>query len=205
MTDWYILRVAGSGTLRLASSLNEAGFGCWCPVEVREVLIGRKREPVEKEIPILPEYVFAKSENLHALLALSHSPSLNYRVWDKVSRKMVDKGHPPFSVFRVHGRYHPVTDASLSPMRALEARLAEVAERRRQRALTNEPLPKFAAGEVVRVDGGGFEGLQLTVAEANEGKMVKLVHPAWMWTVEISAWKLRDVQLSQGSHEQVAA
>lgn len=204
MGDWIILRCAGSSTLQLARSLAEAGFEAWTPVEVRSKLVGRKRERIEQAIPILPNYVFAPADRLADLLALARSPSQTHQVWDSQARRMVTKGHPWFEVFRLHGKVRPQTERDLASLRALEADLANLAEARRAQAKQKGPAPKFNAGDVVRVE-GGFEGLRLTVVEPNEGKVVKLSHPDWMWTVEISAWKLRDVQLSQASPEQGAA
>lgn len=203
-SDWAILRCKGSSTLRLARSLADAGFGTWAPVELRSHLVGRQRKRVESEFPILPEYVFAPAHHLTDLLALSHSPSLNYRVWDSEQRRMVERGHPVFSLFRLNGQFRPIADRALNSLRELEASLDLVAQRRREQERQKGPIPRFTKGDEVRVD-GGFEGLVLTVAAPNVGKMVQLAHPAWMWTVEISAFKLKAIQVSQALPERAAA
>jgi transcription antitermination factor NusG len=203
--DWVVLRCAGAATLRLASSLAQAGFEVWTPSEVREQLAGRKRELVEVEAPILPDYVFAKFDHLAELLRLSHSPSLNYQVWDSSEQRMVTKGHPYFTLFRDNGEIRPVRDKNLQPLRAIEEALRDDTERRREAAKRKGPAPQFTAGDVVRVEGSGFEGLDLTVAETNEGKTVKLHHPDWMWTVEISAWKLQSIHIESALPEQETA
>lgn len=200
MTDWCILRCASSQTLNLAASLSEAGFEVWTPREIREKRMGKKREIIEQEMPILPEWVFASMEDLTDLLNLSHSSGLPYRVWDKRLRRIVLRDHPRFQVFRMHGTVRPQADNVLAPLRELEAALSAALLRRRERARCKGPAPRFEAGQIVRVD-GGFEGLNLKVAEANQGKVVKLTHPDWMWTVEISAWRLSDIQLSQAPPE----
>lgn len=206
MSDWIILhRVARGRTLALAETLAEAGFEVWTPVEERERLAGPKRELVEQKLPVMPGYLFAHGRHISELLGLSRSPTLNFQVWDHEQRCMVTRGHPTFRVMYVNGLHARASDNSLRPLRALEARLAEVAQQRRERALVKGPIPQFEAGQAVVVDGGGFEGLTLTVAEANKGKLVRLVHPAWMWAVEISAWKLQAIQIMSGSPEQGAA
>lgn len=202
--DWCILRTAGSCTLRLAESLAEAGFDVWTPVETRSKLVGRKRERVEQRMPILPNYVFAKADRLGELLALSRSSAQTYQTWDSAQRRMVAKGHPWFEVFRLHGKVRPQSDRDLASLRSVEADLARIAQVRREKAQRKGPAPRFLAGQVVRVE-GGFEGLRLTVVEPNAGKVVKLSHADWMWTVEISAWKLQSVQISQAPPEQGAA
>ncbi len=197
--DWCILRCSSSQTLQLAASLNDAGFRAWTPVEVRQVLAGKERKPTEKPTAVIPSFVFARLSDAPALLALSRSPTLNYRVWDAEQRKLVTKGHPHFTVFHLHGRRSSVTEASLAPLRALEGELQALTERRREKARCKGPAPRFTAGQIVRIDGGGYEGLDLTVQHSNEGKLVTLTHPAWLWTVEISAWKLNAVQVSNTS------
>lgn len=201
---WCILRTSGARTIPLMLSLREAAFEVWTPIEKRFRLGGRKREPVEQEVAILPGYVFARYIHLTDLLSLSRSPSLNYRIWDADKRQMVTKGHPYFSVFQLHGRIRAQSDQSLAPLRALEESLQRVADRRRDSAGQKGLPPQFTAGQIVRVDEGGFAGLDLTVAETNQGKDVKLTHPDWTWPVEISAWKLAAIQL-QGSPSDPAA
>jgi hypothetical protein len=203
---WCILRCSNGKTLELAASLTDAGFEAWSPVEVRMRLAGRKRGLVEQAVPILPAgYVFAPYRYVGELLALSHSPTLNYQVWDSGKRRMVTKGHPYFTVFRMNGVIRAEPDAGLRSLRALEASLAEAAERRREAIKQKGPVPRFEEGQTVRVVGAGFDGLDLRVAESNDGKLVKLQHPSWMWEVEISAWKLQEVQVKDQSPEQAAA
>jgi transcription antitermination factor NusG len=201
---WFILRTSGSQTLALAASLTEVAFEVWTPVETRLRLVGRKRERIEQEVAILPGYVFADMGCLQEMLSLSRSPALGYRVWDPERRRMVAKGHPYFTVFHPNGKIRAQSDLSLAPLRALEEGLAKLSERRRERELTKGSPPKFNAGEIVRVGSGGFEGLQLVVAESNDGKTVKLMHPDWAWPVEISAWKLHAIQVANGSPARAA-
>jgi len=202
---WCILRTSGSRTIPLMLSLREVDFDVWTPIEERSRLAGRKREIIEQQVAILPGYVFARNTHLTDLLTLSRSPSLNYRVWDSEKRQMVTKGHPYFSVFQMHGRIRAQSEQSLAPLRALEESLRKVADRRRERAGQKGLPPRFTAGQIVRVNEGGFGGLQLIVAEDNQGKDVKLIHPDWTWPVEISAWKLADIQLENGRSEPAAA
>jgi transcription antitermination factor NusG len=202
---WCILRCSGAKTLELAASLNEAGFEAWAPVEVRERLAGRKRDTIEQVVPILPEYVFVPFHLLNELIALQRSPSLTYQVWDSALRHMVTKGRPYFRFLLSQGEIRPVRAAGLQALRTLEADLAEATERRREANKQKGPPPQFKEGDIVRVVGAGFDGLDLTVAETNQGRLVKLKHPSWMWTVEISAWILEQVQLKGEPSEQTAA
>ena len=196
---WCILRTSGGRTLALAKSLEGAGYSAWTPTESRARLAGAKRELVEQEIAILPGYVFAGMEHVSDLLSLARSPSLTYQTWDAEKRRMVVKGHPHFSVFLMHGFVRAQSEHSLAPLRALELELSQAAERRREREREKGLPPLFKAGELVRAQRGGFEGLDLLVAEDNVGKMVKVVRDDWVWTVEVSAWKLERVPVETQS------
>ncbi|MDO7841094.1 hypothetical protein [Sphingomonas immobilis] len=205
---WCILRTSAAKTLPLVQSLADAGYEVWAPTETRVRLAGRDRKQVEQDVAMMPCYAFARIAHLADLLALSRSPALTYQVWDADLRRMVTKGHPFFSVFHEKGAVRPQSDASLAPLRALEAALAELAERRRDKArmkaLQKGEPPKFTAGQIVRVD-GGFNGLSVVVAETNRGKNVKLTHPDWMRPVEICAWKLADLQVETTTSSSTAA
>lgn len=207
MTDWCILQCSPSATLNLAVSLGEDGYGVWAPAETREIRKGKARDLVEVEMAILPRYVFARAHHLADLLELSRSPSLQYQVWDAELKRMVTKGHPHFSVFTLHGSARPLSDKALAPLRQLEEQLQAVTARRRERranANRKGPAPTFKAGEIVKVD-GGYEGLRLEVAEDNEGRVVKVNHPDWMWPLNICAWKLQRIQLDHASPAEGAA
>lgn len=199
---WIILRTAPRSTLRLADTLNAAGFEAWTPRETRERLTGKRRDLTEFEAAILPQYVFADQEREAELLAMARAPEAGHIAWDAKLRRMVARGIPHFSVFKSDGRPKVLDDRALGAMRRLEAELREQAERRilrrMARILPKGPPPKFTAGQQVVVD-GAYEGLTLTVAENNEGKLVKLSHPDWLWPIEISAFKLEAVQLSRSA------
>ncbi len=205
MEPWCVLRCSAARTLQLVASLREAGFAAWTPVETVVKLLGKARRPGEVEKPILSEHVFVPFENLNEMLSLARRPTLNFRVWDTDTQQMVTKGHPHFSVFRQHGHIRPLPERSLTPLRELEAKLHALTERRRDEIKLAGPSPKFAKGQMVRITGAGFDGLNLTVLEANDGKTVKLCHPNWTWIVEISAWKLQPIQLHGGLPEQATA
>jgi hypothetical protein len=202
MTDWVILRTRGpNSTLRLADGLAEAGFHAWTPVDVRDRWAGKPRRLVEQTVAVTPGYVFVRAERLLDLLTLSHKPALCYQTWDAEKRAMVTKGMPVFTLLRTERVYAKTRDSLLAPMREYEERQRTAAQRRRDQAASVGPVPRFHAGQVVRVD-GAYEGLDLFVVEPNKGKMVKLDHPTWMWTMEIPAWQLRHVNVTEHLPEQ---
>lgn len=178
MTDWCILRCSNCKTLELARTLNEAGFEAWAPVTREEGRKGDQRTRDEIAVPLMASFVFARADRLPDLLALSHSPALQFRVWDSSKRRMVTRGHPYFRVFR-GGAHRLIPDAELEPLRRLE----------------RKPRPKrvermFSVGQRVRTDEAGFAGLNGTVI-ASRGKAV-LVAFGWL-EAEIPTWAVRPV------------
>lgn len=204
MSDWIILRTAPSRTLLLAEALSKDRYEVWTPVDTVSRERPRSKAVRKVTVPILPGFVFALYEQLPALLALSRSPGMIHQVWDADLRRMVSRGCPHFSAMVQDGRCPTVSEAGLAPLRAIERQLSERADREREAARRKGPAPKFAAGEIVRIPDGPYEGLDLQVVEANAGKTVKLTHPEWMWIVEISAFAIGEVQLKGSLPEQGA-
>jgi transcription antitermination factor NusG len=181
-TDWAILTCSNCKTLELVGSLVDAGFEAWAPVtrEIARPSAQRTREEIA--VPLMAGFVFAPAAHLHTLLAMSHSPALQYRVWDTDQRRMVVKGHPAFRVFR-GGSHRFVPDHELEALRRLE----------------RKPRPKriertFNIGDRVRTDDGGFAGLNGTVTQIR-GKNVVVAFGRWM-EPEMPSWALRPVDES---------
>lgn len=182
-TEWLILQCSASKTLELARSLNEAGMGAWAPTTRAQRRTGDRRTIEEIEAPLMPSFVFAPARHLHALLALAHSPAMQYRVWDSEQRKMVVRGHPTFRLFR-RGDHRFIPDPELEPLRRLE----------------RKPRPKrdertFRIGQRVRTDEAGFAGLIGTVI-AIHGKNVAVAFPRWPIEPLFPTWALRPLDAS---------
>lgn len=186
MTDWCILRCANCKTLELAASLTDAGFEAWSPVtrEVRRPSDQRTREEVA--VPLMAGYVFARADRLPELRAQSHSPVLQFRVWDRDLRRMVTRGHPYFRVFQ-GGNHRLVPDAELEPLRRVE---------RKPRPQRVERV--FTVGEKVRTDDGGFAGLNGIVLEVR-AKTVVVSFGAWL-EPEIPTWAIRPLDDAAAVH-----
>lgn len=200
MSDWCILRCAGSRTMALAASLTDAGIRAWTPIETRERRIPRKAARETVQLPITPSFVFAASERLSDLLTLARSPSMLFRVWDSEKRRMVTKGHPTFSVFRSDGRVPVVSEQSLAPLRKAE-----------HRTMPRKAAKIFRKGEIVSTGRGGFAGLQGHI-EASQGQYAMVVFPGFPIAVKIATWMLdedspvnvEDDQSEQAPHAKAA-
>lgn len=151
MSRWFILRTSGGRTLALAASLRAAGFDVWTPARTLRRNV-RAKTPngtrlIETEAPILPTFVFARNDDLVALVEAAgqaHSP------------------HPPFSIFRHAGRVPLLGDASVAGLREEEAREAATiaamraaeshaeAERIRIAAIKSEAARRRAEKELER-------------------------------------------------------
>lgn len=175
MSDqWAILRCSNCKTLELAASLTDAGFEAWSPAETisRRARSGNKRQEVRQ--PLIASFVFAKADRLEDLLALSHSPTLNYRVWDSELRRMVVRGHPYFRVS--HLRHVP--DAQLASLRTIE-------HKRRPKGKARA----FNKGDPVRITEGSFAGLNGVVDECR-GDYAMIVLDDWSVPAKVATWLL---------------
>lgn len=111
---WCILSTTGGRTLPLARSLAAAGLEVWTPTRTirrpapgqrRRLHMGQRRKMVDRDLAILPGFVFARAVHLDDLARLALDPA---------SR------HPLFTVFQFAGRAPMVSDASISGLRAEE-------------------------------------------------------------------------------------
>ncbi len=178
MADWCILRTSGGNTMQLAESLADAGYEVWTPIETRDQRLPRKQERTTVRLPLMPSFVFARAQHLGELINLSHSPALQYRVWDSELRRMVVKGHPMFSLFRHGGLYPLIPEYQLLPLRIAEKRTAP------------KPTPTaFKPGDRVTLTEGGFSGLTGTVQETRGG-FASVVFPGFNIAVKIATWIL---------------
>jgi hypothetical protein len=102
----------------------------------------RARAKIERPIPIMPTFVFARARHLVDLLGLSERRS---------------EHHEGFSVFHHYGRIPLVDDAELEALRSEERRTAPKQSRH-----------VFPKGERVRVPTGAFGGMIGEVEEGND-------------------------------------
>lgn len=176
--DWIILTCSNAKTIDLARSLTDAGFEAWSPVETVQRRARQGAKPDNVTRPLMPSFVFARAENEIDLLALSHSPTLNYRVWDRDLKRMVTRGHPFFRFFRPFGTTSTVSETQLEHLRKLE-------HRRRPKTAPQS----FERGALVRFTEGGFEGL-LGIVEETRGEYTVVTIDDWSIPVQVSTWLL---------------
>lgn len=175
--SWCILRCSGGKTLELAASLTDAGFEAWTPAETISRRARRDHKREEVRVPLIASFVFARADRMQDLLALSHSPTLNFRVWDSELRRMVTRGHPYFRVS--HLRLVP--DEQLEGLRALDRK------RRPKRK-----AQAFEKGTVVRITEGGFEGLSGVIEECR-GDYATVTLDDWSAPAKVATWLLHPV------------
>jgi transcription antitermination factor NusG len=179
-TDWFILTCSSCKTIDLARSLVEAGFEAWTPVEIVTLRARRSFPQQEVTEPLMGSYVFARLHHLNELLALSHSPSLTYLVWDSEERRMVMRGHPHFRVMRgMDGKaWAPVADSQLTALRGLE-----------RRSRPKSKLRTFGEGERIKLTDGAYAGLYGTVVKSGP-VTTEVILDAWSIPVKLATWLL---------------
>lgn len=162
--DWIILRTSGRNTILLSETLNEAGFTAWTPVEVVRVR-KRPRSPATelRSFAMTPSFVFARSDRLASLLALSNTHR---------------KRQPDFSVFHYLGGIPTIADASLEHLRSMELKAAP-----------KEKRAQYAIGSTVRVPEGPFAGMS-GIVETDDGKFA-LVGFGGRMKVRVASFLLR--------------
>jgi transcription antitermination factor NusG len=146
-----ILRMASADTLRLARSLNAVGIEAWAPIEKRGAKMPRTGAPFDKEIAMMPTYVFAPVEHVDELLRLAHEQH---------------RAHPRFTVFRHRGGIPLIADDQLDALRSEETRKGRVFEKWRRKG--SKP-PKIARGTEVRLPDGPFAGYS-GIVERTQGQ-----------------------------------
>lgn len=144
---WFILRMASSDTLSLARALTRAGFDVWTPIERKRGKMPRTRTTYDKEFALMPSYLFV---NIHHLAEIQHMAMLPPR------------NIPRFVLFQCQGGVPLIGDDQLDALRAEEKRLQGIYERQCRKGKKG---PKFNAGTLVRIEEGGFAGLDGVVTE----------------------------------------
>lgn len=101
---WAILRTSGPSTLLLAKALREAGFDAWSPVEIQNRRRPRSKDRFEREVAVMPSYVFVDADRLVELLQIASKPMQTFLRWDAEARRMVAQGQQePEEVARCDG------------------------------------------------------------------------------------------------------
>lgn len=149
--SWFILRTASSDTLRVHRNLSNYGMATWTPIERRFGRMPRTKARFEKEIALLPSYVFAKVEHLEEILRIALLPN---------------KDIGRFSVFHHKGGIPLIADNQLRGLRAEETRVMGIFERLKRKGIKG---PQIDKGAVIRMDEGPFAGL-CGVVEGQQGQ-----------------------------------
>ena len=145
--SWFILRCASADTLKVAGQLEKRGFDVWTPVERKHGRRPRTRAEYDKTFALMPSYVFANMHHLAELQGMADLPSADT---------------PRFTLFRYAGGVPLIADDQLGALRAEEGRLQAVYARH---VAKGKRGPRFTGGEIVRLQEGGFAGLEGTVIE----------------------------------------
>lgn len=149
--SWFILRMGSSDTLNLAKGLAKMGYDVWTPIERRKGRMPRTRTEYDKEFALMPSYVFV---NVHHLRDIQHLAMLPPR------------SIPRFVLFQYQGGVPLIADSQLDALRGEESRLQAVYERACRKGKRG---PKFDAGHIVRIEEGGFMGME-GVVEGQQGQ-----------------------------------
>lgn len=163
-TRWAILRTSGARTLALARSLNKADYEAWTPSAEQKRRQPRSQITRVVEVPIVPSFVFVRSDRLQDILTTIAAPS---------------HSHPQFSVFRHGGKIPLVTDRDIEALRQMEGRYRKQAARSKRRA--------YVMGQRVRIVEGMLSGMTGIVEEPGRDPVINL---GAGWRMKIATWLL---------------
>lgn len=184
---WCILRTAGPRTLPLCRALTSLGYDAWAPQLTIRRRRPRSKQTIEIDAPILPTFVFLRSDlldDLYSLMALPTSPL------------------PPFRLFTYSGRVPLIGEGQMRSLRQEEANeqvkhsallererlIAERSQRHRERAILRASAQTYEKGDRVTVTQPAFAGMT-GVVERGLGKAA-VVNLGGSITVTIEAWLL---------------
>lgn len=189
-SKWCILRTSGSRTLRLTDSLAEAGLTVWTPRETVEWRRPRSNVRQDREMPIMPSFVFLRADELPdilCVLALPISP------------------HPQFSIFMFAGRVPLIADRSIVALRAMEEAKAQALANKRAAAQRRADLEarKLARKEKrADISIGGSVNLAEDAAFAGVTGIVQSTDGRDAWirfgklTIKVDAWKVLPISVA---------
>lgn len=170
---WCILRMAAADTIKLAKSLARAGLTVWTPIEQRIARTPRRRVQYEREIALMPTYIFARSEELETILSLAVMPQ---------------RDHARFSVFHCRGGVPLVSDHDLAALRAEEDRMGQIYARAKR---AGRKGPKIEAGSTVKLATGPFDGMS-GIVEGQEGNFTLVSFEGFHEPIKIASILLLD-------------
>lgn len=167
---WCILRTSGGRTLPVAKSLAAAGFDVWTPVRTTKVRVPRSKRVVERQVAMMPTFVFARIDRVDELIRVLALPS---------------NPHPRFGIFRHQGKLAVVAEGEIAGLKA--------AEDRETRALLRTKKRIIDVGTKYAPKRGGFAGMH-GVVECGDGKFA-LVSFGGRFVVKIATFLMSDDEL----------
>lgn len=175
--SWFILRTASADTLRICRNLQSAGFSTWTPIDRKFGRMPRTKAKYEKEIALLPSYVFARVEHVDDILRIAMLPN---------------KDIGRFSVFHHKGGIPLIADNQLRDLRAEESRVAGIFERLRRKGMKG---PSFTKGQVIKMTEGPFAGLS-GVVEDQQGQTTLVSFSGYHRPIKIASLLLKEDMLA---------
>lgn len=156
---WCILRTGPSRTLRLAASLQGAGFDAWAPSERSHRRVPRRSANRTVYAALTPSYVFVREDHLDAMRRIE---------------RMEFSTHPRFSIFRYFGATVFVPHRGLHALRALEQDSYRSSLPNTGKPAGQKPRgDAYTPGDVITLPAGPLAGIPCEV-EQSDGRTTAL-------------------------------
>ncbi len=166
--------MAAPRTLKVATSLREAGIEIWTPVVIHKRRAPRTKAVTSVERPIAPTFAFAAAEHIEQLLAIRRDPL---------------SPHPAFSLLHHRGDVVRIKDSDLAGLRA-----AQVDEQRKAGSLGKQRPAAIEVGVGVRMDEGPFAGMS-GIVTSSDGRRTYLNFGGLLGRCEIETSQIQPDQL----------
>lgn len=191
---WLVLRMAGPRTLKVADALASRGLRAWTPKGTERRRRPRSDKYLDREVALLPGFVFVGDEHLAELIALIRSEALLC---------------PSFSILQHDGQFPTASDRAIEPLRQFEVRmqeqwagyldaLAKKAKGKRKRSAARA----YVLGQRVKVEREAFAGLEGRITEIRKNGDLKLEFTGFINTTVVPSCDVTAIQLQVPSSEQ---
>lgn len=168
---WCVLRMAAPRTLKVVTSLRDAGIEIWTPVVERQRRAPRSKKKAEGTVehPIAPTIAFARAIHIAELRAIRRDPS---------------SPHPAFSLLQHRGSVVEINDSDLTGLR-----LAQEREQRKAGSVRKDRAQPLDVGSAVMMEEGAFAGMS-GIVESSDGRRTFLNFGGLLGRVEIATSNL---------------
>ncbi|MBW6524434.1 hypothetical protein KZ810_13075 [Sphingomonas sp. RHCKR47] len=168
--------MAAPRTLKVVTSLRDAGIEIWTPVVERQRRAPRSKKKAEGTVPhpIAPTFAFARAVHIEELRAIRRDPL---------------SPHPDFSLLQHRGEVVQIRDSDLAGLR-----VSQEVEQRKAGSIRKDRAQPLDVGAEVKMTDGPFTSMSGVVV-SSDGRRTFLNFGGMLGRVEIATSNLSEIGL----------